>query len=754
MQVPTSIRRSLAIAGLFLTLLSAQSTPSRGQSGGSATIEGLRVGFAEGGSGRYKLGTWTPVRASLATSSPPFRGFLELVAPDDDGVPTAIRTPVELTESGPVEVTALVRIGAAGAEVRARLLDGEGRPLPGRSASATASPESLDLGVTLVLRDGDPSGLDELAELPRFRVPGGGRSLVVGPLGQLPDVPFGLDAIEAVVLETSDQNIRTSLARGDADRLRDWVARGGHLVVAIGEGWRETAEALGDLMPARPIEATGRAGLLEDLGALESFADKPFRVSGGRRLKVVPVEGWADRGGVPIASTAATPLVVRAAYGLGRVTLVGLDVAHPPFRDWPDRRYFWDKVLDLRRSGSEDLGGSYGSTGGGAIIQSAAPELGARLHRALEVFPGVKIVPFGWVAGFVLGYIVLIGPLEYLFLRKVAKRMELTWLTFPVIVAATCGLAFAGAYAIKGDELRVNKLDLVDYDQDGGTYRGRSWLTLYSPENHDYRLALEPAGPDFKPVPEAVEQSLSWYGSPDPVSRNMGRIALGQAAYRYEPAGEPRQLAGVRVAIWSTKAFVGRWSGTSKAVLLDSDLRPTSGDRLSGSVRNRLGKPMVRARLFYGRNVYDLGRIAPGAVVLVDPSKSEATTRYLFRRLADLDESAERRKGAEITPEQASLARADLLRIAMFHDALGNRASEAPSLGLRDLDLSAIAADLRRPMLVAEVEAPAATLQLADPPTVPIVAQTTLVRILLPLADGPDRTATDLDHPRDMGVRR
>ena len=68
-------------------------------------------------------------------------------------------------------------------------------------------------------------------------------------------------------------------------------------------------------------------------------------------------------------------------------------------------------------------------------------------------------------------YILLIGPGDYLFLRKVIKRMEMTWITFPVIVLTVSGLAYAAAYYFKGTDLRINKVDVVDIDQSTGQMR-------------------------------------------------------------------------------------------------------------------------------------------------------------------------------------------------------------------------------------------------------------------------------------------
>ena len=46
----------------------------------------------------------------------------------------------------------------------------------------------------------------------------------------------------------------------------------------------------------------------------------------------------------------------------------------------------------------------------------------------------MRLVPFWLVAGLIVVYILLIGPGDYFFLRKLVGRMEWTWLTFPLVV--------------------------------------------------------------------------------------------------------------------------------------------------------------------------------------------------------------------------------------------------------------------------------------------------------------------------------
>jgi hypothetical protein len=751
--MPSTLRTRPLVATLALAaaLLGAPDAPAQTAKKAAPrppgpSIENVRVGFGELYPGRYKAGTWTPVFVDLMTDRPPFRGQVEVVAPDDDGVPTAARYPADLPDRERRTITAYTRPGTLAADVTVRLLDADGKPLPIRSA--TVAPEPLEPGSQVVLSAGETSGLNLVAQLPKYQT-GLSRSpeLIVSPLRDFPGHGYGFDGVEAIVLELGDAELVKQIQAG-ADRvLRDWVEQGGHLVVVIGSSadWQrgELDKRLGALLPALPAEEVQ----LIDQKEIESFAGgtaKPLKSI----PRVVRLAGWAERGGVPIAASAVTPLVVRGSYGLGRVTITGIDVAHEPFASWESRMLFWDRLLGFRGRAGESA--VFGATGRGAIIQSAAPELAARLYRSLESFPGVRIVPFGWVAFFVFAYIVLIGPVDYLFLRKVVKRMELTWITFPIIVVGVSLLAYFGAHAFKGSNLRVNKVDVLDFDQTSGVVRGHTWFTVFSPANHDYDLTFRPHGPDFDPDGTSADvesQTLSWFASPDPVLGGTGRISFGQAGYRYEPLGNPQTLAGVRVQIWSTKSFTGQWAGTFGRPVVEAQLQTVSGDRLAGSVRNVLDQTLTNARLFYGRNVYDLGTIRPGGVARVDPTqRTEAISAYLGRIGQSLQESLNRYYYPDPNQPDDPIrrvtdSRTEILRAAMFHGALGLRAEQFPSRALRHLDLSEQVGELHRPMLVAEVAAPAATLDLKNPPASPEIEQTSLLRVVLPLGAEPQTEA-------------
>ena len=63
--------------------------------------------------------------------------------------------------------------------------------------------------------------------------------------------------------------------------------------------------------------------------------------------------------------------------------------------------------------------------------------------------------------------------------------------------------------------------------------------------------------------PVRTDTRISWFGAPEQGLRGMnggGRpMGFGSSGYAYAPSGRVERLEGVRIPIWSTKAFTARW---------------------------------------------------------------------------------------------------------------------------------------------------------------------------------------------------
>lgn len=724
---------------LAAILLIAASPALAAPEGKPVEIETIRVGIGDA----YKVGAWTPVWVQARAVGAPFEGTMELVVDDESGTPTVFAQSVRIgTES--TRIPAYTRPGSPSGRFAVRFVRNGERVAATDvdTLSPNKAPNRLFSDEVALLALGKTQGVELIPGLPGFN---GGRAATAGsntpasvvevirPGGLdaqiLPGRPWGYDAFDAVVVDTNDRELMAALAvQGEA--LRQWVAQGGHLVVAVGANWQATRD--GVLGPMLPATLAGTIPV-SDVRTIESFAGATSQLPAGEGgMTIARLEEDRARSAKVLCATSTTPIVVRGAYGFGRVTLVALDVDQAPFANWPDRGLFWTKALDLR-----PMAATAGTPAMARFTQSSVNDLSGRLRETLEQFPGVKLIPFGWVAFFIFLYILLIGPGDYLFLRKVVKRMEFTWITFPLIVLVVSGAAYWAAYRAKGTELRVNQVDVVDVDIPAKRVRGASFVNVFSPSNRDYDVAVTPKSVRGDgPSPPGTETRISWFASPDMGLRGMGgggrALGFGAEGYRYAPDGRAERLERVRIPIWSTKAFTARWTAPlgGDEPIIESDLIPLGLDRLSGTIANRTGVALKGAVLAFNKRVYyNLGTIEPGESRQVELTQDRNLSGHLNDLLASYTTSSTR------GPDQ--IDRYALMQAILFHESDTAGTNPLPSRPLHELDLTGQLL-LDRPMLVAEVDRPLTGLDLGEGVTPDRGERTTVLRVLLPLTHPDD----------------
>ena len=311
--------------------------------------------------------------------------------------------------------------------------------------------------------------------------------------------------------------------------------------------------------------------------------------------------------------------MVRFPYGLGSITLIGFALDDAPFSLWKGRFDFWKKLVEktlpreARSNGNENFV-NRGRFGPMDDFSGGTEDLVSSLHRQLDNFD-VKIVPFGWVALFILLYIIVVGPLDYLLLKYVFKRLEWTWITFPMVVFAVSFAAYFTAYAIKGKELRINHVDLIDFDlrtqldekqRPAKAYiYGQSFFTLLSPHIQNYTVGLEP-NPAFwgqKLENPLSADALTWVGQAESSYQGIGSSSR-QSLFRrpYYFAEDAVGLRGVPIPVWTTKCFMATWNATLPQLPFTVDLVHRVNDPqdilISGKLMNHLPVDLEDVWLF------------------------------------------------------------------------------------------------------------------------------------------------------------
>ena len=335
----------------------------------------------------------------------------------------------------------------------------------------------------------------------------------------------------------------------------------------------------------------------------------------------------------------------------------------------------------------------------------------------MDTFDGVPVVSFGWVAVLIAFYLVLVGPIEFYLLRRIIGRAEWTWVSLPVIVLTVCVLAYLSATAIKGRDLRVNAVEVIDVVPESGRVYGTGWYGVFSPRVDTYAVAVSPAekwtaaGADGDPV-------LGWVGSP-----RGGRASLLRRRYevRTGPGDVADALTGVPIPVWSTRAFAGNWSAPldGASPVVESRLEHPPGDpsKAVGTFVSRMPVPeLTDAVAFYAGQAYPLGTLVPDQEVRLVLDRGLPATQYLQER-ANLTELLARSpdRGGKAAPAAPGGAGLPLWGV-MFHEAaLRNDEGVIPrNASLRRLDQSWRLSPQNRHEVIVVARAPAVFGQSAD----------------------------------------
>ena len=97
----------------------------------------------------------------------------------------------------------------------------------------------------------------------------------------------------------------------------------------------------------------------------------------------------------------------------------------------------------------------------------------------------VRKLPLAWLLVLLVAYLLVIGPFDRYWLKKINRQM-LTWITFPCYVVFFSGLIYFIGFKLRAGDSEMNELSFVDVLP--GSLRGRTFTSIYSPANNTYSL--------------------------------------------------------------------------------------------------------------------------------------------------------------------------------------------------------------------------------------------------------------------------
>ena len=570
--------------------------------------QGLQFDVFVGYGGIVREVSWFPVTCEVMNDGPAFTGTIE-ISGSHIGSKRKRQMKIELPTNTRKRVVIPVFHSTGGlASWDGRLYDESGK-LRAEQPSIRAKEVSWE-GIIMGSLSRTFAGMPKFPELRQNESsmqPEIGRLT----LDQFPTTSIALEGLSSLYLN-SEQALK--LNANHITALSGWVANGGHLILAI----EQPADVIASewLRPLNPFIPEGVSQVAvgstfhdwltdispESVPIVSSATVRRSVVSDGRQRQLgmggiaysrVPRELDFETGELPVVTgqlvdgevlmeADGIPLVVSASRGRGLVTALTFSPEREPFRSWKSKTWFWAK---LNRVPSEWFDAPRFNTFGGASIDG--------VFGSLIESRQVRKLPVQWLLLLLVVYLIVIGPFDHWFLKRIDRQM-LTWITFPAYVVVFSLLIYYIGYRLRSGESEWNEFHVVDVieGQGGAMLRGRSYASIYSPQNRRYNVQCEVPGAVFR------GEFLGAAG---------GGLGVGEASIMHADAGA---LAEIFVPVWTSQLYVADWATRAALPFRVEVVRTGAGFEV---LLENLGTQTVESvGLVVGDRFFELDGVASG----------------------------------------------------------------------------------------------------------------------------------------------
>ena len=383
------------------------------------------------------------------------------------------------------------------------------------------------------------------------------------------DLPERVEAwggLDRLVWQDADSS---RLTDGQMQALQGWVAGGGRLIVVGGTTGPNTLSAFPDtLLPYRPsatvdVAAAALGGLV---GAVP--ASTPDLTALG---------GPMTEGRVLLASGDRV-IAAERARGNGSVTLIGFDPTAKWLADGTGAENLWRRVLPPRSSS-------------GLVLFDDSQLVGA-----VSQLPSLALPPIGGLIALLIAYIALIGPINYLVLRRLDRR-EWAWVTMPVLIVVFAVGAYGFGAALRGSDVLVNEVALVRGSPGATDGTAQVYVGVFSPSRGSYQVSVPGGALLSSPI------NGEFFGG----DSTAGTLDVLQ--------GDPAKVRDLAVGFGSLRTI--RAETPVSVPMVAANLAIVDG-RLKGTIANESQVTLEKPAVVLGGTVAVLADLAPGATQTVD----------------------------------------------------------------------------------------------------------------------------------------
>ena len=501
--------------------------------------------------GHTRVGSWMAIEVKFTNDGPAVQGELRIAAGSQGR--TRFSVGVDLPTDSRKTYVLHAQPPAFGRSVKVELVSGSTTVASADVAYLVHDTGQMIVGVVAE----KPQGIIGELDLDPG-VNGAAPAIVSLGVGDLPERLEGWATLDRLIWQDVDSSTMTDAQMA---ALRGWIAGGGQLIIAGGTAGISTLSAFpDDLIPYRP-DATldvAPASITGLVGSLPSDATD------------LPALAGEPGSGRALATSGDRVIAGALDYGSGTVTIIGFDPTTSWLAAGRDIQSMWRRFLPQRAAGGPVISGD-----------------DSQIVSAVSQLASLALPPIGGLIAILGGYILLIGPVNYLVLRRLDRR-ELAWITMPVLIALFAVTSYGLGTALRGNDLIVNEVAIVRGAPGASEGTAQVYLGIYSPSRATYQVQV-PGG--------ALLAS--------PISGDF--VAGGDVGTLDVVQGDPSLVRDLAVGFSSLRTI--RAESATTVPLIDAELSLDDGV-LTGTIHNRSDQALEKVAVVLGGSVAVVGEIA------------------------------------------------------------------------------------------------------------------------------------------------
>ena len=520
----------------------------------------VKAGF----DGKFKDGGWIPVRVVLENNGADLQGLIKINFSGGSNDTNTYEYPIELPSVSRKEIAVYVFSQGYLRTLNVSLTSGKKILNQVQLQLDNFGASELWFGVLA----SNPTTFNVLAQLKTINSTP--RTIPL-ELSDIPERAHVLNSLDVIIFSGIDTGKLTSIQR---QTLIEWVAGGGRLVLIGGSDWQKTTAGFleTEMLPFLPVDSK----VVMNLQDLQRFAHSSEPFSDLESGIIVTTGGLTEGAQVLAKAENSTPLVLSKRYGAGEVLYLTFDPGLPPVKSWDGREALFQSLFSNP-------------------LDKPSWLLGMRnwsqAKEAALTLPNLNLPSPLLICGFLVLYILTLGPLNYLLVR-VLKRSEWGWVTIPVMVLCFSGLIILIGSLSRGNRVILNRLAVIQVWSGVPLAKVDGVMGVYSPTRSAYQAEVN--------APNLL------YPFPADVGGTANSYSILETGTRTTISGLKLEISGVEPL-----AFGGSTPAPNFTHNLEITLSSTSA-LLQGSVTNTSDLFLTNAVLLYPGGYVQIGDLPPG----------------------------------------------------------------------------------------------------------------------------------------------